>query len=322
VIIDGNAHTHAGNLARYLLRSKDGERVDLIETRGSATDDLTQTLTDWEAIGRATTGGENILYHSWLRLDKGERLHPAQWAKTIQTLEEKLGLTNCPRAIVTHTSEGGEAHYHVVWSRVDPEQRPLVKLSNSARKSIHVAREAEREFGLRELRPVDTTRKEKLSTPTKKEVRALKDRGASKDRLEKIVQAAWRACDTGQEMIEMLRALKVEIKPGDRRDWVVEYAGVKMNPVRLLEGVNQAQFRERMMDIDLEAERERNKAKERDGANILRRKSADRLVQGQIDGTIANDENNKPAKSGFRLKRHKAPTPRLRPKLWYGDPGI
>lgn len=316
MIIDGNEHGNAGNLARYLLTAKEGETVQLYETRGTALDNLTDTLTDWEAIGRSTTRGQNILYHSWLRLASGEKLHEAQWLKTIETLEERLKLTDAPRVIVAHHNEQNGTHFHVVWSRVDPERDRLLNLGNSARKSITVAREAEKEFGLRRLEAVDTKRKEKKRQLSKTEIRAIKDRGANREKLEKAVRAAWSACDGGEEMHQMLAALKVTLEPGDRRAWVVEYAGVKVNPVRLLEGVTEAQFRERMKDYEPTTSREKEQTSP---AQVMFKRDAKFKIRNDLENqSVANDAQRK----GFRLKRHKAPQPKLKPKLWYGDRGF
>lgn len=316
MIIKGRAHDHAANLSRYLLAEKDNEQVRLIELRDAASDDLAKALTDWETIGRCITAASRILYHAHIRLCDGEKLNGAQWMKAIADLEEALGFTNCPRAIVAHDNKNKGTHVHVVWSRVDPTQKPLVNLSNDHEKHHRVAREAEKEFGLKPTiyQPKDW-KKRRLSD---REIRALKDRGINREKLEKLCQAAWNACDSGQEMKAMLGALGVDITAGDRRDWVVEYKGLKMNPVRLLDGVNAAQFRERMKDVDLEAEKQ--KSREESPAMPTFGKKARHAIQAQIDKAFANDTES-PPKTGFRKKRH-APQPKLRRKMFYGDPGI
>jgi hypothetical protein len=215
VIIKGTEHDNAGNLARYLLDPKPDEKEFLMELRDSASDDLTNALTDWEAIGRAKTRGEKILYHAHIRLCDGEVLHEAQWMKTIEDLETKLGFTNCPRAIVGHNNAEKGLHVHVVWSRLDPTKKPLVQLGNDHQQHHSVAREAEKEFG---LRPAVEPGKEKEQRRGKRlsdrEIRALKDRGINKDKLLKMVRAAWDGTDSGEELRAMLGALGVEIKPG------------------------------------------------------------------------------------------------------------
>lgn len=314
MIVKARAHGNAGALARYLERTKEHEASTVLELRDSATDDLTEALTDWEAIARSKTKGEKALYHAHIRLRDGERLHDAQWLKTVEELEKRLGLTNSARAIVAHDHEEKGRHLHIVWSRLDPIREKLATLSNDRKHHHAVAREAEKEFGLTPV--VDKPqRKRRLSD---REIRALKDRGVNREKLEKMVRAAWDACDSGQETKAMLNALGVDITAGDRRDWVVDYKGLKVNPVRLLEGVNAGQFRERMKDVDLERER----MKQQDRAPAMFGKKSAWVIRSQFDKSIANDQESPVPKSGFRKKKHRAPTPRLRPKVWHGDPGI
>jgi len=319
MIIKAKPHDNAGNLARYLLRTKENETEFMLELRDAASDDLRKALTDWEAIGRSKTKGSQILYHAHIRLRQGEVLHEAQWFKVIEDLEGKLGFTNCPRAIIGHNSADKGLHVHVAWSRMDPVKNRLVPLGNDRKHHHSVARAAEKEFGLEPVTPIreKAPRNRRLSS---REVRAMKDRGINQDKLTKIVRAAWDATDSGEEMRAMLGALGVEMQPGERRDWVVVYKGLKVNPVRLLEGVRAAEFRTRMQDVDLAEETERTR--EKPPAEAMHSRTAGSTIQSQIARSIANDEPVQTPKAGFTKRKHKAPQPRFRKKMWYGDPGI
>lgn len=318
MIIKGQAHGNAGNLAHYLLHPKENETEFMLDLRDSASDDLSKSLTDWETIARCKTRGDKVLYHAHIRLRDGEVLHEAQWFKVIEDLETKLGFTNCPRAVVGHKNAEKGLHVHIVWSRLDPLTEKLASLSHDRKHHHGVARAAEKEFGLEPaLNSKDRSKKRRFSD---REIRALKDRGINKEKLIKMVRAAWDASDSGEEMRQMLRSMKVELLPGDRRDWVVEYAGLKMSPVRLLEDVNTAQFRERMKDVDLEAERVRSRETP-PGQAFFGRKARQKL-QGMVDAQIANDQAEQRPKTGFTKKKRRGLEPRLRPKLRYRDPGI
>lgn len=315
MIIKGRSHGNAGNLARYLLTPKDNEKEFVMDLRDAASDDIRKALTDWEAIARCSTKGENALYHAHIRLRDGEALKEAQWFDIVQRMEEKLGFTNCARAIIGHNNADKGLHVHIVWSRFDPVTGKLVSMSNDRKQHHAIAREAEKEFGLEPVpeKPTIERKKRRLSD---REIRALKDRTENRDKLEKIMRAAWQATDGGEEMKAMLNALGVDIQRGDRRDFVIDYKGLKMNPVRLLEGITAAEFRERMKDAQIEKPREKSPAEATFG------RKARGMAQSQFDKQIANDQAEPPAKTGFRKKRHKAPTPRLRRKTWFGDPGI
>jgi hypothetical protein len=317
MIIKGIEHNNAGNLARYLLSVKENEQPSLWELRDSASDDLADSLTDWELIGRCKTKGSKILYHSHIRLCDGESLNEAQWRETIQSLEQKLGFTNCPRAIVGHHNFENGLHVHIVWSRFDPSQKSLVKLSNDHQHHHSVAREAEKEYGLRpavEPQKENTPRKRRVSD---RNLQAIKERGGDKERLAKLLQAAWATTDSGQEMRAMLKSLKVELLPGDRRDWVVEYRGLKLNPVRLLADVNTAKFRERMQDVNLAAEKQ--KQYEAEAMKMTFRRKAEKLLKVEIDAAM---QAAPATPKGFRKAGKRVPQPKLRRKGRYEDPEI
>ncbi len=174
----------------------------------------------------------------------------------------------------------------------------LVSLSNDRTHHHAVARAAEKEFGFQAVPEKRSDRKGRLSD---RDIRALKDRGINKDHLLKIVRTAWEATSTGEEMRAMLASLNVEIKPGDRRDWVVEYKGLKMNPVRLLEGVSAAQFRNRMKDVDAGSENEKTREDLRIGKMYDRK--ARHVVQDQIDRSFANNQPTNAKRTGFTQRQ-------------------
>jgi hypothetical protein len=317
MIIKGSEHNSARNLSRYLLTEKANETCRLWELRDSASDALSKSLADWERVGRSKTKGSKVLYHAHIRVCDGERMSEGQWHATIEALEQKLGFSNCPRAIVGHEHAQKGLHVHIVWSRYDQERRTLVRLSNDHQHHHSVARAFEKQYGLRPaVAPTNdnTRRKRRLAD---REVRAMKERGSDREHLTKLLQAAWTATDSGEEMRAMLKALKIEMVPGDRRDWVVEYKGLKLNPVRLLPDVKTAEFRARMQDVNLEAEKQ--KQREADAVKETFRRKAKQLVKDEIAAAVHPTPNPR-ARNTAGGKR--APQPRLRRKLHYGDPGI
>jgi len=317
MIIKGIEHNSGRNLARYLLTAKENETCRLWELRDSASDALGKSLTDWEMIGRCKTKGSKILYHAHIRLCDGERINEGQWHETIGKLEQSLGFTNCPRAVVSHEHAQKGLHVHVVWSRYDPEQNRLVKLGNDHQQHHRIAREAEKQYKLRPAVEPTKENKPRNRRLSDRDVHAIKERGGNRDQLTKIVRAAWAATHSGEEMRAMLQTLKVELAPGDRRDWVVQYKGLKLNPVRLLPEVKAATFRERMQDVNVETEKEQH-AQAEAMKKVFRRKAKD-LVKEAFDAAVQVAPS---ARTGFRKDGRRAPQPKLRRKLRYDDPGI
>jgi hypothetical protein len=317
MIIKGIEHSSGRNLARYLLTAKENETCRLWELRDSASDALGKALTDWEMIGRCKTKGSKILYHAHIRVCDDERMNEGQWHETIQKLEQKLGFANCPRAIVSHEHAQKGLHVHIVWSRYDPEQSGLVKLGNDHQHHHRVAREAEKQYKLRPAVEPTNDNKPKKRGLCDRDVHAIKERGGNREQLSKIVRAAWAATHSGEEMRAMLQALKVDLVPGDRRDWIVEYKGLKLNPVRLLPEVKTAAFRERMQDVKFETEKEKQ-AQAEAMKKVFRRKAKD-LVKEVFEAEV---QVAPPARKGFRKTARRGPQPKLRRKLRYDDPGI
>lgn len=308
MIIEGSTHGSAKNLARYLLDAKPGETPFLQELRDAATENLHEALTDWELCGRSLTKGQKVLFHAYIRLPKGEFLAEDQWLAVVERLEEKLGLGNCGRAVIGHSGEKG-LHLHVAWSRFDPLTGKLASLSWDRRAFHEVARWAEKEY---QLSPVESApKRERKRRMSDREIRAFKDRGVAKELAEKVIRAAWRASDSGEEFVQHCKALGVEIRHGDKRDFVAVVKGIKINPVRLLDGVTTAAFRAKMVDAEIERETQ-------DGGEQARRRRASELPAVSANDLLSTAE--KP-KQGF-TKKHRKLTPRLRPKIWFGDPGI
>jgi len=69
-----------------------------------------------------------------------ENVSTADFEKAIEKAEEKLGLTNQPRAIVFHEKEG-RRHYYAVWSHIDATEMRAIALSFSKLKLMEVSKE-------------------------------------------------------------------------------------------------------------------------------------------------------------------------------------
>lgn len=245
MIIKGRSRKDGGQLASYLLREHNQQRVVVMDQRGTAADDLSAVFQSWEATAYALSRARKPLYHVQIRLPKGEALHDAQWLETLDRLEKRLKMQDQPRVVVKHILNG-EAHLHVAYSRFDDEHGRLVKMSHDARSHHTTAREMEREFGLRE---VDSTPKRERTGNQRTrslEHKMAKEAGTSRQAVCAIVRAAWEGSRTGREFQDRLARFGMEMTPGKRRDYVVEHNRKEFNPVRLLDGVKAAEFRAKM----------------------------------------------------------------------------
>lgn len=71
-----------------------------------------------------------------------------QYLDYISRVEDRLGLTDQPRAIIFHVKNGRE-HCHVAWSRVDAENGKAVHIAFDREKLMMVTREFARHHDLR-----------------------------------------------------------------------------------------------------------------------------------------------------------------------------
>ena len=294
MIIEGGKHGSAKNLGRYLTR--DGAGYRLIDLRGSATKDLINAFKDWEFMGRSLTRGCQVLYHTYLRLPDHETLTPEEWQAVTEKLETALGLSGCARAVVAHDEGIRGTHLHVVWSRLRSDET-LAPLSYDRKQFHAVARWAEQEYGLSTV----SSQRNETKRLRDRDIKALKGRGMAADRLQKILLKAWNTTTDGNGFRAALGEYDLLILKGDRRDYVIDVDGFKMNPVRLLPGVTAAEFRARLEGVDM--------LRETPSAQQLRGRRANNMAIDQINRHLANDEQNKPPKTGFRNKPQCAPDP-------------
>ncbi|MBS9405466.1 relaxase/mobilization nuclease domain-containing protein [Halomonas sp. TRM85114] len=136
------------DLATHLLNAHDNERVEVIEVHGAIADDLHGAMTEWEAHAHALTRCRNYLYSLSINPDPAQGpLTRTQYADYINRVEEKLGLSGQPRAVVFHVKYGRE-HCHVVWSRIDTEKERAVPIAFDHEKLMMVTRDFARDHGL------------------------------------------------------------------------------------------------------------------------------------------------------------------------------
>ncbi len=362
MIIKANSRTDGADLARYLLIESEHQKTFLLDYRGSVADNLRDMLTYWETEAIATTRGKKPLYHVQMRLAPGETIEKKQWLQILDVLEKKLKLTDNPRAVVAHNLNG-EAHLHVVYSRLDSERGVLRNMGND-RKSHHAtARQMEKEFGLRQLD--STPRRDRNGNEKTRSIehKMAKEAGTSRKALCALVKAAWEASNTGYEFQQQLARLGITMTLGERRDYNVWHSGKRYNPVRLIENVRTPEFREKMQndpprinergisgisETDPVKRNAENRTREQIARDLpnetpdtrrirdlnermkrqiesnddLNRRRAENVPQDQANRQIANDDVKPTRQRRSRARAQKPPAPRLRPKMFYGDPGI
>jgi len=145
-------------------------------------------------------------------------------------------------------------HYHVVWSRIDIEERRAIPDSHNYRKHEEVARQLEREFGHERVQGALTEREgvpRPARTPSRAEIHQAERSGLDPAEIKAEVTALWQATDNGKAFAAALEEAGYQLARGDRRDFVIlDQAGEVHSLARRVEGAKAKDVRERMADLD------------------------------------------------------------------------
>lgn len=116
MILKASQRAGAKQLALHLLRTDENDHVEVHEVKGFAADDLVGALREAYAVSRGTKCRQYLFSLSPSPLQT-ENVEIPVFEQAIQTIEDHLGLTGQPRAIVFH-EKNGRRHAHCVWSRI------------------------------------------------------------------------------------------------------------------------------------------------------------------------------------------------------------
>jgi hypothetical protein len=252
VVIKGRSVGHATNLARYLERDPKNRSVEVVEIRGAAAKDLQGALQEW-ALTAAGTRCEKPLYSASINPQQHEKLTREQYLRAADILEQKLGLTGQPRALVIQVNDKGREHCHVVWSRIDIERMRAIPDSHNFRKHELAAREIERVLGLERVQGAHVERdgrERPQRAPNQAEMQQAQ-RGMHPHQVREFITDLWRRSDNGQAFKAALEHEGWILARGDRRDFcIVDPFGHEHSLVRRIQGAFAQDVRHKLRDID------------------------------------------------------------------------
>ena len=250
MIIKGNRHSNGVKLARYMMTGKDGERAELGQLRGFASDNIVDAFRDVHNLADATKA-KNPFFHVQVRLPEGERITRDQWEHTADRIQKRLGLEGQPRVTYFHIDEmTGEEHMHLALSLIDEETLhakavPFFKMRLKA-----LSRELENEF---DITRVQNEREGPIKyAATKDEQQQAQRLGFDKDEIRNTIRACWDRCDNGRRFEAELAHEGLILAQGDQRNLVVvDHAGGLHALGKRILDVNKKVMLERMADHDL-----------------------------------------------------------------------
>lgn len=252
MIIKGGSRAGAADLAAHLQRVDTNERMEVLEVRGTVARELEGALREMEAMASGTRC-KNPLYHASINVPIHERLGIDSWERAVDRLEEELGLTGQPRAVVMHEKFGRE-HVHVVWGRVRADTLVAVADSHNYRRHEVVARELEREFGHERVQGAHAERDgvpRPDRTMSHAEHQIAERTGINPKAVTAEITALWQAADGAEAFLLALEAAGYRPAMGSRRQYVVlDQAGTVHSLARRIEGVRAADLKRAFASVD------------------------------------------------------------------------
>jgi len=137
MILKGSARRGALDLSLHLSNEVDNERITISDLRGAASDNIYEAFREWEVIADNTNCKKGF-YSLSINPDTSQRgWIEKEWQYAINHIENKLGLSGQPRAIVFHEKIGERSddvelrkHCHVVWSRINGRTLKAIHMGN------------------------------------------------------------------------------------------------------------------------------------------------------------------------------------------------
>lgn len=201
------------------MRTDDNEHVHLHELRGFSSDNLKGAFKEAEAISRGTKCRQ-YLFSLSLSPPALERASVDVFEHVIDRIEEKLGLSGQPRAIVFHEKEG-RRHAHCVWSRIDAETMTARQLSFFKTKLMDVSRNLYLEMGWTMPRGLENPAERNPTNFSLAEWQQAKRQGLDPRWLKQALQECWKRSDNRQAFEFSLKERGLFLAKGDKRSFVV-----------------------------------------------------------------------------------------------------
>jgi hypothetical protein len=219
MILKGSQRGGGTNLAIHLMRVDDNEHVRVHELRGFASDNLKGAFREVEAISKGTKCSQ-YLFSLSLNPPSKESVSPDVFTGAIDRIEERLGLTGQPRAVVFHEKEG-RTHAHCVWSRIDGQSMTARQLSFFKSKLLGISRDLYLEHGWDMPKGIANAKERNPLNFTLAEWQQAKRNGVDPREIRHSIQECWKLSDNPKSFGKALEERGLFLAKGDRRGHVV-----------------------------------------------------------------------------------------------------
>jgi hypothetical protein len=251
VILKGNQRANGADLAIHLMNGFDNELVEIAQVRGAVASDLAGAFAEFEAIARGTRA-RDYLYS--LSISPPSALTRAQYFEAVDAIEQRLGLSGQPRAVVFHIKDGRE-HCHVVWSRIDANTMRAVPMNHDHRRLMDMSCKLARQYGLK-LPPgleaweaMQKFKKDRLE-PSLAEAAQERESGISAEEHRARITACFEHADSADAFRAALEERGYLLARGDQRGFVViDENGNVLSLTRYVRGHKAAAIKARLAPL-------------------------------------------------------------------------
>jgi len=248
MILKGNQRAGGNQLAAHLMNDQDNEHVTLHELRGFMADDMHGALNEAYAVSRGTRC-KQFLFSLSLNPPLTENVPVDVFESAITDIEDKLGLSDQPRAIVFHEKEG-RRHAHCVWSRIDADEMKAINLPHYKLKLRDISRELYLEHQWKMPRGLANNAERDPLNFTLEEWQQAKRARVDARKVKEAIQDAWAISDSAQAFSHALRERGFWLARGDRRGHVAVDFNGNVYAIARAVGVKSRDVRARLGDAD------------------------------------------------------------------------
>ena len=246
MILKGKERGDAAQLGRYLLAMRENDHVELHDVRGFVSEDLLEAFGEADAIASGTRC-RNHLFSLSLNPPQKASVPVEAFEQAITRIEEKLGLTDQPRAVIFHEKDG-RRHAHVVWSRINAEQMRAINLPHYKVKLRDVSRQLFLEHGWDVPRGLQNPLLRDPLSFTREEWQQARRVGLDPREIKAVFRQAWQASDNGAAFEQALAEHGFRLAKGDRRGVVAVDYRSEVYAVARQAGVKTAEVEARLGD--------------------------------------------------------------------------
>lgn len=218
MILKGSQRSGAKALADHLMNDRDNDHVSRLELRDFSSNQLHGALAEMHAISKATQC-KQFMFSLSLNPPQDHIATEQDFLEAADRAEEKLGLSDQPRAIVMHEKEG-RRHAHVVWSRIDVDEMKAINLPHFKNKLRDLSRDLFLDHGWQLPDGLATYGNKSPLNFTLEEWQQAKRQGLDPREIKQAFQQAWERCDSQIGFKNALEDRGYFLARGDRRGFV------------------------------------------------------------------------------------------------------